>query len=98
MSDLEQRPIRVEVAEHCTIVREDGTLVDGILVDLSDEGFCLETSAGLEFGERVEMRVSGLGCIAGLIRWLDANVQAECSNHASGELARLPSSGLLPES
>lgn len=71
MSECHPRPVRLEAVEHCTIVREDGSLICGILVNLSDEGFCIETSDGLELGERVQMRVVGLGCIAGLVRWLD---------------------------
>ena len=71
MSEHHQRPLRLETVEHCTIVREDGNLLVGILVNLSDEGFCVETSGTLELGERVQMRVVGLGRIAGLVRWLD---------------------------
>lgn len=73
MAQHDLRAARLKADEPCMIVREDGSLLSGILVDLSNEGFCVETGRGLAPGERVEMRVAGLGQIAGLVRWFDCN-------------------------
>jgi hypothetical protein len=66
-----ERPARIEAHEHCTVVRENGSLMGGFLVNLSDECFCVDTNHALELGERVEMRVAGAGRIQGIVRWLD---------------------------
>lgn len=68
-----RRPTRIEAGEHCTVVCENGSLVGGLLVNLSDEGFCVESSHPLEIGERIEMSVLGVGRITGIVRWLDCN-------------------------
>lgn len=68
-----KRPTRIEAIECCTVVREDGSLGGGVLVNLSDEGFCIDSNCPLELGERIELRVPGLGCFAGIVRWLDRN-------------------------
>lgn len=68
-----KRPTRIEAAECCTVVREDGSLGGGVLVNLSNEGFCIESNHPLELGERIEVRVPGWGRFAGIVRWLDRN-------------------------
>ena len=68
-----KRPTRIDAVEHCMLGREDGSLIGALLVNLSDEGFCVDSSHPLEVGERVEMRVRGVGQIAGIVRWLDGN-------------------------
>ena len=68
-----ERPVRIQASEFCTIVREDGRLVGGVLVDLSDQGFCVESLHTFEVGERVELRLSGLGRMPGFVRWCDCN-------------------------
>lgn len=73
MSEHPQRPVRLEAIEHCMIAKEGGRLIGGILVNLSDEGFCVESNYPLELGERIEMRVIGLGRIAGIVRWFECN-------------------------
>ena len=73
MPDSFERAVRIDVSELCTIVRQDGRLVAGILVDLSDQGFCIESVHRFEAGERVELRIKGLGRRPGLIRWCDSN-------------------------
>ena len=73
MLEHPQRPIRLEAVEHCTIAREGGSLIGGILVNLSDEGFCVESNHRLERGEQIEMRVIGLGRITGIVRWFECN-------------------------
>jgi len=65
------RPARVSGHEHCTVAREDGSLASGVLLNLSEEGFCVETSFRPELGERVYMRVVGVGCFSGIVRWTD---------------------------
>lgn len=66
-----RRPARLEAVECCTVVREDGSLGGGVLVNLSDEGFCIESNHPLELGERIEVCVPGLGRFAGIVRWLN---------------------------
>ena len=62
---------RIEANVHCTLVREDGSLVCGFLADVSDKGFCVASNDPLELNERVEIRVSGLGRLAGIVRWVE---------------------------
>lgn len=65
-----ERPLRLQATEQCRIVAEgDGTEVDGLLVNISDEGFCVESDAAFEVGERIEMQVPGLGRLSGIVRW-----------------------------
>lgn len=68
-----ERPLRIEAIENCTIIRENGRRVDGLLVNVSDEGFCVESDDPLErsfeVGERLEMHVVGVGRIFGVVRW-----------------------------
>lgn len=70
-----ERPLRIEAIENCTIVRDDGSRVDGVLVNLSDEGFGVESDHSfdqpLEVGERIEMHIVGVGRILGIVRWSD---------------------------
>jgi PilZ domain len=68
-----QRPPRIQADEHCTVVRENGCLMGGFLVNLSDEGFCIDSNHPLELGERVEMRLAGAGRFHGIVRWRDSN-------------------------
>lgn len=68
-----ERPPRVNIVEHCTVVRESGRVVRGLLVNLSDEGFCVDSDPPLLRGERVEVRVQGIGRLCGIVRWLDCN-------------------------
>lgn len=64
-----ERPPRLEATEQCTIVAEDGSEADGILINVSDGGFCIESNARLEVGQRIEIRVRGLGRLFGIVRW-----------------------------
>lgn len=59
--------------EHCTVARDDGSLAAGILLNLSDRAFCVESRHALEIGERIEIRVLGLGRVPGVVRWIDGN-------------------------
>lgn len=68
-----ERPARIGAYEHCTIARQNGSPDAGVLLNLSDQGFCLQTSLGLEVGERLEMQVPGLGRISGIVRWTDGS-------------------------
>jgi PilZ domain-containing protein len=67
------RPVRADALEHCVIARESGELVPANLINLSNEGFCVETSHTFEVGERIEMRVLGLGRLPGIVRWFDSH-------------------------
>jgi len=68
-----ERPPRFRAIEHCAVVRECGDVAAGILVDLSEQGFCVHSEHHLEVGERVELRVVGAGRISGVVRWLEHN-------------------------
>lgn len=68
-----ERPARIPAHEHCTIARQDGSLNDGLLLNLSDEGFCVHVRLRLDMGERLEMRVPGLGRFFGIVRWTDGS-------------------------
>jgi hypothetical protein len=71
MSGHARRSIRIETNEACTIAREDGGSAGGMLVDVSDEGFCVEISHALHVGERIDVDVAGAGRISGIVRWFD---------------------------
>jgi hypothetical protein len=55
--------------ELCLVAGEDGRLAPATLVNLSGEGFCLETGRVFHPGERIELRVLGLGHFAGVVGW-----------------------------
>ena len=59
--------------EQCVIVRDDRTLAHGILLNLSNEGFCVETTTPLRRLERVQIRVLGLGRFHGFVCWANNN-------------------------
>ena len=67
-----ERPVRIQARELCTIVRQGGELVGAVLVDLSDAGFCVEGLHSFAVGERIELRLRGLGRMPGFIRWSDS--------------------------
>ena len=67
------RPQRIIAHEHCSIAREDGEFAIGILLNLSERGFSVESRRALDVGEHVEIRVAGMGFYAGIIRWADGN-------------------------
>jgi hypothetical protein len=47
----------------------DGRLAPATLLNLSGEGFCLESARTFHPGERIELRVLGLGRFSGLVGW-----------------------------
>ena len=63
-----QRAPRVNTYEHCIIARQNGHTVTGILVNLPDEGFCVESATPLHAEEEIEVRVLGAR-FRGLIKW-----------------------------
>lgn len=73
MSEHARRSVRIQAVEHCTIALENGKLIGGNLLNLSEEGFCVESNHSLEPGESIEIRVIGVGRIAGIVRWFDCN-------------------------
>jgi hypothetical protein len=64
-----RRSNRVSAREPCTIARFDGSLSHGLLLNLSNEGFCVECTRNLEPNERIEIRVLGLGRFRAIVRW-----------------------------
>lgn len=64
-----ERPARIVAYEHCTIARQNGSFDAGVLVNLSDRGFSVQTRFRPEVGERIEMRVPGWGRFSGIVRW-----------------------------
>lgn len=69
IAQFNRRPARVTGHEPCTVAREDGSLASGVLLNLSEQGFCVETDFRPELGERVGLEVVGVGCISGIVRW-----------------------------
>lgn len=65
------RPSRVPTCEPCMIARCDGSVVQGTLRNLSNTGFSVESKYPLIEGERIEMRIVGLGRLKGTVRWTD---------------------------
>lgn len=59
--------------EQCVIARDDGTLAHGTLLNLSNEGFCVETTTPLRRLERIQIRVLGLGRFHGFVCWANNN-------------------------
>ena len=71
MTAYPSRPDRVPTCEPCTIARCDGSVVHGTLLNLSNTGFCVEARCRLIEGERIEMRIFGLGRLKGTVRWAE---------------------------
>lgn len=69
LSYYPQRPARVSSHEPCAIARFDGSLAPGVLLNLSNDGFCVECTRNLELNEQIEIRVLGLGRFRGIVRW-----------------------------
>jgi PilZ domain-containing protein len=69
MSEFPKRPDRVPTCQPCTIARGDGGIVMGTLLNLSNAGFCVSAKCSLVEGERIEVRILGLGRLRGTIRW-----------------------------
>lgn len=69
MANHSDRPPRLEITEQCKIVRENGGRTNGKLINLSDEGFCVESRHFFSSGERIEIHLSGAGRISGIVRW-----------------------------
>lgn len=63
------RPLRLEASERCTVIDENGSEAEGILINVSDGGFCIESDARFDVGQRIEIRVPGLGQLFGIVRW-----------------------------
>lgn len=64
-----ERSVRIEAREPCSIAREDGRRLSADLVNLSDDGFCFSSNDRLEVGERIGLRITGMGPIDGIVRW-----------------------------
>jgi hypothetical protein len=63
-----EREARMDTQEACIITRQCGTTVTGVLVNLSEGGFCLESTTPLWSNERIQVRVLGAG-FEGAVRW-----------------------------
>lgn len=68
-----EKSARLGTHEHCTIARENGALNTGVLLNLSDQGFCIKTNLRNGIGERLEMRVPGMGRFSGIVRWANGS-------------------------
>ena len=69
MTEYPKRPDRFPTRQLCTIARDDGAIVAGTLLNLSNAGFCVSAKCRLVEGERIEVRILGLGRLKGIIRW-----------------------------
>ena len=65
--------MRFNATEACRILHENGGFHSGTLVNLSDEGFCVEGTSPFELHERIEMRTNGAGRILGIVRWCEGS-------------------------
>ena len=63
-----ERAARVDTQEHCVITRQGGRTVIGVLVNLSERGFCLESTTSLESDEHIQVRVLGAR-FEGAVKW-----------------------------
>jgi hypothetical protein len=63
-----EREARTNTCEHCLIARQDGSIVTAILVNLSEQGFCVESATSFDDEEQIEVRVLG-ACLKGFVRW-----------------------------
>ncbi|GAA3890078.1 hypothetical protein GCM10022276_06390 [Sphingomonas limnosediminicola] len=63
-----ERAARLETDEQCVITRQCGTTVTGVLLNLSEKGFCLEAATALESDERIQVRVLG-AIFEGAVKW-----------------------------
>jgi PilZ domain. len=70
VTEYAARPDRVPTHEPCTIARCDGSAIQGTLLNLSNTGFCVGAKCALSEGERIEMRILGLGRLKGTVRWI----------------------------
>jgi hypothetical protein len=69
---------RIEARESCTVGRADGSVGRAVLLNLSSEGFCIESNRALKVGERIEVGLPGWGRFAGVVRWRDCH-RAGCA-------------------
>jgi hypothetical protein len=81
---LRQRPKRTTTNEPCVVALQNGTSVTATLRNVSDEGFCFESSANVEADDPVELRLLGVQ-LSGTIRWSKAG-------RAGGVIKLCPSS------
>ena len=75
--DHDSREPRIAVRCEAVLVEEDGCLLDVVIVDVSRDGFRLESDSELEVGSEVIIRAPKLEPIKALIRWT-------CGNEAGG--------------
>lgn len=53
------------------IARSDGTIIQGTLRSLSNNGFGVDAAGKLVEDERIELRIIGLGRLKGTVRWAE---------------------------
>ena len=63
------RQARVASNEPCRIARADGSTIQGSILNISYSGFCVGANCRFIEGERIEMRILGLGRFKGTVRW-----------------------------
>lgn len=88
MSERHLRPVRLEAAEHCTIVREDGSLIGGILVNLSERDSAWRPVAGWNLASELRCAWQGWDESQGLSAGSTAIARAESSSPTREELAK----------
>jgi hypothetical protein len=69
LAEYPARPHRMPAYELCMVAPDGGRLRAATLLNLSGQGFCIESKHPFEPGERIELRVLGLGRFAGVVKW-----------------------------
>ena len=69
---LVERGPRIQTREYCVIVRASGACVPAVLVNLSEQGFCVEAVSPLRYHEVLTIRVLGT-YLVGRVRWTDGS-------------------------
>jgi hypothetical protein len=74
---------RTTAQEPCIVARESGMCFAATLCNVSQDGFCVESSAALQVGEVIQLRLLG-ALFSGTISWTDGR-------RAGGLLVDVPS-------
>jgi hypothetical protein len=73
LADLEALPLAPRARQAMSLgvhaIREDGSVVDATLTDLSSDGCGLDCAAGLTAGETIGLSVQSRGTIFATVRW-----------------------------
>ena len=72
-----KRPPRIAVRCLAVLVEDDGCALDVVILDVSRDGFRLESQSELEVGSEVLLQVAKLAPVKAVIRWT-------CGHEAGG--------------